>query len=347
MTKTNLYHQYALDKAISTSNQRATNMLTTLILVTCFSMANQVLAQGRAWPENILQKSFGITTQTQIDVPLNEMYQGCARRDCIPSIDTPSFVSATQASHLDENDLILGLDYAGKVRAYPAFILNRHEVVNDTLNGEHITITYCPLCGSGVAFKGEIDGRVATFGVSGLLHNSDLVLYDRETESMWQQITGIAIAGPNRGQVLMPVALTMTTWREWLAVHPETEVLTGNREMSYEDKQPYGDYDKSERLMFPANSSARLILHPKQVVYGIRMAEGASAVTERALVTGEEIRTETGTVTLSWRREADGKVVVRRGDNGEYLLPHRMFWFAWYSFNTDTTLRDIDRPTPK
>ena len=344
MTNTNSHNPPAFDEPMPAGNHRAHNIINILIMVACSLLTIQAFAQGRSWPENILQKSFDITTQAQIDVPLDEMYQGCAKRDCIPSIDAPSFVSATQASHMDEEDLVLGLDYAGTVRAYPAFILNHHEVVNDTLNGDHIAITYCPLCGSGVAFRGEIDGRVATFGVSGLLHNSDLVLYDRETESMWQQITGIAIAGPKRGEALKAVPLTMTTWRDWHAAHPDTMVLTGSGQVSYENKQPYGDYDESKRLMFPANSSAGLILHPKQVVYGIRITEGAAAITERLLVTGEEIKVETGGVTLSWRREADGKVVVQRGDNGENLLPHRMFWFAWYSFNTDTTLRDIDHP---
>ena len=185
-----------------------------------------------------------------------------------------------------------------------------------------------------------------TFGVSGLLHNSDLILYDRETESLWQQITGIAIAGPRRGQVLKSVPLTMTTWREWHAAHPDTLVLTGDRQMNYDNKQPYGDYEESKRLMFPANLSAATILHPKKVVYGLRVDKDAVAVTERLLASGEEIKTETGGVTLTWRRETDGGVVAQRSDNGENLLPHRMFWFAWYSFNTDTTLLDNDRPLP-
>lgn len=244
---------------------------------------------------------------------------------------------------MEDEDLILGLESADTVRAYPAFILNHHEVVNDTVGGVPVAITYCPLCGSGVAFQREMGGQNMTFGVSGLLHNSDLILYDRETESLWQQITGIAIAGPRRGQVLKSVPLTMTTWREWHATHPDTLVLTGNQQMNYDDKQPYGDYAESKRLMFPANSAAALILHPKQVVYGLRVARDAVAVTERLLARGKEIRTETGGVTLTWRRASDGEVVAQRSDNGENLLPHRMFWFAWYSFNTDTMLQDLEQ----
>lgn len=314
-----------------------------IIAAGCSLLAFPVLSQEKSWPINILQDTFGISTQAQIDAPVNEVYQGCPKRDCIPSIDAPNFVSVAEASQLDDEDLVLGLDYAGIKRAYPAFILNHHEVVNDSLNGVPIAITFCPLCGSGVAFQRELDGETVTFGVSGLLHNSDLILYDRATESLWQQITGVAIAGPKRGQALTAVPLTMTTWREWRIAHADSMVLTGASQMSYDDKNPYGDYDESERLMFPANSSAARILHPKQVVYGIRLAEGAVAVTERALKDNAEIEMKAGAVTLAWRREADGGVVVRRADNGEVLLPHRMFWFAWYSFNTDTALKDIER----
>lgn len=314
-----------------------------IIAAGCSLLAFSVSAQGKSWPINILQDTFGISTQAQIDAPISEVYQGCAERDCIPSIDDPNFVSAAEASQLDDDDLVLGLDYAGIKRAYPAFILNHHEVVNDSLNGVPIAITFCPLCGSGVAFRRDLDGATVTFGVSGLLHNSDLILYDRATESLWQQITGVAIAGPKRGQALNAVPLTMTTWREWRIANADTTVLAGDSQMSYSDKKPYGDYDESERLMFPANASAARILHPKQVVYGVRLAEGAAAVTERALKNHAEIEMETGGATLNWRRQADGTVVVRRADNGEVLLPHRMFWFAWYSFNTDTVLKDIEQ----
>lgn len=314
-----------------------------LIAISCSMLALPAFSQGGSWPVKILQKTFSITQQSQIDVPLNEMHQGCARRDCIPAIDTPNFVSAENMRNLDDGDLVLGLDYAGVVRAYPVFILNRHEVVNDTLNGVPIAVTFCPLCGSGVAFQRELNGEAVEFGVSGLLHNSDLILYDRATESLWQQITGTAIAGPQRGATLTAVPLAMATWSDWFAAHPDTTVLSGERRMSYSNKTPYGDYDSSDRLMFPANSAAAKILHPKQVVHGVRIAEGAVAVTERAFDASAEIETQVGDVTLTWQRKADGSVVVRRAGSDEELLPRRMFWFAWYSFNTDTILRDRDR----
>jgi hypothetical protein len=299
--------------------------------------------QERSWPTDILRDTFGITSQSQIDAPIEEVFQGCPRRDCIPSIDDPSFVAAGEAENLAEEDLVLGLEYDGVVRAYPAFILNFHEVVNDRLDGDPIAVTFCPLCGSGVAFRRLVDGRVTEFGVSGLLHNSDLVLYDRASESLWQQITGEALAGPLRGRRLEAVPLTMTTWSEWRAAHPETAVLTGVPGASYANKTPYGDYEESERLMFPAHTGAASVLHPKQIVHGVRFNGGAAAVSERALRAEPEIRTTVAGVELLWRRHDNGRVEVRRGDGEEPgLVPIRMFWFAWYSFNTDTALRDLE-----
>jgi hypothetical protein len=297
-------------------------------------------AQQGAWPIDILRRTFDIRSDEQIDVPMADIHQGCARRNCIPSIDAPRFVTPDKARLLEDDDLVLGLVRGEVKRAYPAFILNRHEVVNDEVDGEPIAITYCPLCGSGVAFLRTLDQQVVEFGVSGLLHNSDLVLYDRATNSLWQQITGQAISGPMRGRTLQPVALSMTTWREWLAAYPDSLVLAGEPRTRYGNKRPYGDYEQSERLMFPANAAAGRMLHPKRVVHGVRFEDRAAAVSERALEAQPRITVDLDGVTLVWHRRADGHVTVERSDTGEELLSQRMFWFAWYSFNTDTALWD-------
>lgn len=300
------------------------------------------LAQSRSWPTDILRDTFGITGSEQIAVPIADVHQGCPVRDCIRSIDNPGFAAASEAHQLEDEDLILGLDRGGIARAYPAFILNHSEIVNDTIAGEPIAITFCPLCGSGVAFERRLDGNTVELGVSGLLHNSDLIFYDRASESLWQQITGEAIAGPHRGSTLSTVPLVMTTWKEWRTAHPHTEVLVSNQGqlLSSPNKKPYGDYDESTRLMFPANSQAARIMHPKQVVHGIRLPEGAMAVSERRLARDAPLSATIGGVAVEWQKRVDGGVTIVRSDTGESLSPHRMFWFAWYSFNTDTALLD-------
>lgn len=306
-------------------------------------LAGTVHAQQGSWSHDILRDSFGIQRQSQIAVPLDEVLQGCPRRDCIPAIDSPRFLPAAKASLVDDDDLVMALVRGTTARAYPVFILNFHEVVNDSIDGEPIAITYCPLCGSGLAFRRVLDGKPVQLGVSGLLHNSDLILYDRATQSLWQQITGRAIAGPRRGKTLEAVPVTMTTWGEWRRAHPRTEVLstdTGHRK-DYRQKTPYGDYDSSERLMFPAAKSGGLQLHPKQVVHGVRLGNGSAAVTERALRADPDIRMRAGDTGLRWTRRPDGSVEVRRDGSDAPLVAHRMFWFAWYSFHPDTVLHDL------
>jgi hypothetical protein len=312
------------------------------IAIACMFLTQPATGQSRSWSTDILKQTFHISKQSQIDTKIADVHQGCQKRDCFPSIDEPGFASATHSKYLDDDDLILGLSHKGVVRAYPAFILNHHEIVNDTVAGDPVVITFCPLCGSGVAFRRELKGEVVEFGVSGLLHNSDLILYDRTSNSLWQQITGQAVSGPHRGDMLEVFPLSMTTWKEWREAYPDTDVLVsdGGKSLVYSNKSPYGDYDQSKRLMFPANSAAARILHPKLVVHGVRIPEGAAAISDRAWQEKKEIITQTGGITLTWHKQTDGSVQVKREDNGEVLTPHRMFWFAWYSFNTDTEIYD-------
>lgn len=293
------------------------------------------------WSTDILRETFGYSEEGASDVPLDALRQGCPQRDCIPSIDDPHFVSVAAASHVADDDLVLALEHGGVSRAYPAFILNYHELVNDIVAGDPIVISFCPLCGSGLAFRRELDGRPVQFGVSGLLFDSDLIMYDRAGNSLWQQISGKAIAGPARGQQLEGVPLTMTTWREWRQAHPRTEVLAIGPGMGrdYQKQSPYGDYDSDPRLMFPVREND-LRVHPKTVVFGVNIGHEAAAVSERLLDdSGKHRQTLASGAVLDWRRNRDGSVEVT-ASAGPALLPHRMFWFAWYTFNPHTAFAD-------
>lgn len=299
-----------------------------------------VSAQSRSWDTDIIRDTFGFGPDSASDVPWQAIEQGCPRRDCIPAIDSPQFVAADAATFLDDDDLVMGITRAGISRAYPTRILNYHEIVNDRIGDLPVAVTWCPLCGSGLAFERTLDGEAVEFGVSGLLHNSDLIMYDRNSESLWQQISGTAFAGPRRGQTLTALPVSLTTWAEWRAAHPETEVLqVPSDDPRYAQNAPYGDYDRSPRLIFPvASQNARL--HPKEVVHGVEIGDQSFAVTERALRAQAEIETTAGSTQLLWRRSDNGTVsVVTAG--GDELVAHRMFWFAWYTFHVDTGLFDL------
>jgi hypothetical protein len=295
----------------------------------------------REWPINIKTETFGFDENSPSDHPWVDVIQGCPARDCIPSIDEPKFVAAADASFMQDDDLVLAVSHEGVERAYPTRILVFHEIVNDTVAGVPVAISYCPLCGSGLAFRRVLDGETIEFGVSGLLHNSDLIMYDRKTESLWQQIEGKAFAGPKRGHQLETFPMTMGTWKDWKKAHPHTQVLstdTGFEDMKYADDSPYGDYNSSERLMFPVSlSDARL--HPKRVIHGLEVNGQPVAYDQKFLQEKGEFSDTIGGQQLSVRYNSDGSVRIKNAE-GEVLIAHRMFWFAWYTFHPDTLLRD-------
>ena len=153
-------------------------------------------------------------------VPIEKILSGGPPRDGIPAINKPRFINGYEAMTLKNNDRILGIVFNGVARAYPINIMNWHEIVNDQVEGTAFSVTYCPLCGSGIAFKGMTAGRPLTFGVSGLLFDSDVLLYDHQTESLWSQLKGQAINGILKGNKLSWLPLEHTTWQAWKERYP-------------------------------------------------------------------------------------------------------------------------------
>lgn len=203
------------------------------------------------------------------NIPIDEIYDGGPGKDGIPAILHPEFISAENADRtlLKAKDRILGLVHLGEARAYPIKILNWHEIVNDRMG----VITYCPLCGTGMVFANQVKGRQLTFGVSGLLYQSDMLLYDHQTESLWSQIKSEAVTGRLTGTRLKLLPSMHTNWETWKAKYPETLVLsddTGYRR-NY-DQDPYQGYEASERLMFGVNTKSRKY-HPKEKVIGFEL----------------------------------------------------------------------------
>mgnify|MGYP001036832451 FL=1 len=299
-------------------------------------------AAARRWPHDILREDFGYTEKSSSDVPLSELTQGCPRRDCIPSIDAPRFTAPGEKPELHDEDLVLGLVRGGTARAYPVWVLDRHEIVNDVIAGEPVAVTWCPLCGSGIAFRRVLDGTPVELGVSGLLRESDLVFYDRRTRSLWQQVTGTAFVGPSRGKRLESISVAVTTWARWRAAHPGTTVLvTGDARPS---RNAYGDYATSQKILFPVTRTSRA-LPGKEVVWGIELEKGSVAVTDRRLGDGGSVAVDAGGVRLEVSRLADGTVRAVRASDGREVVAHRMFWFAWYTFHPDTRVVDLEKKT--
>ncbi|MFN2421931.1 MAG: DUF3179 domain-containing protein [Gemmatimonadota bacterium] len=186
-------------------------------------------------------------------VPVDQIVSGGPPRDGIPALTDPRFETVTQAAAwMRPDDRLLALEIGRQAKAYPLRILNWHEVVNDQVGRRPVLVTYCPLCGTGMAFDPVVRGKRMLFGVSGLLYNSDVLMYDRETESLWSQIARRATSGSLRGTSLELLPLVHTTWDRWRREHPRGLVLS--RETGHDrdyDRDPYLQYAAEPGVMFP------------------------------------------------------------------------------------------------
>jgi hypothetical protein len=204
-------------------------------------------------------------------VPLDQIVSGGPPPDGIPSIDNPKFISVQEASKfLEDSELVLGLNINGDIRAYPLQILVWHEIVNDEVGGVPVAVTYCPLCFTNQVFNRIIDGQeVVEFGTSGKLYNSNLVMYDRTSKSLWSQALAEGIVGKYAGTKLERVPFDIAYWKEWKQLYPDSKVLsrdTGSNRPYGAD--PYGDYYTNSDVLFPvSNKDGRLDL--KEIVVGL------------------------------------------------------------------------------
>ena len=274
-------------------------------------------------------------------VPADQIERGGPPRDGIPAIDNPRFVRAA-LSRLRDDDRVLGIARAGVVRAYPVRILNWHEVVNDRIGDEGVVVTYCPLCGTGVAFEAPVGAERVLFGVSGLLYNSDVLLYDRKTESLWSQILSRAVSGPRKGAALRRVPLTHTSWGDWRQRHPESSVLSFDTGFARDcDRDPYAGYENVQRLMFKVAHRDERVL-PKAWVLDVERngqfkAYPFSALAVRADAQGRlEDRVGGEPVTIRYNRQHRSAEAFDA--RGQALAAITSFWFAWVAFHPDTEL---------
>ena len=272
-------------------------------------------------------------------IPEREILSGGPPRDGIPAIYRPMFESVEEASWLHDKDRVLAVVINGEARAYPIRILDWHEIVNDKIGDQYFAVTYCPLCGTGIVFAANAGESALLFGVSGLLYNSDVLLYDRNTESLWSQILGRAISGPLKGTLLPPLAATHTTWEKWVKKYPNTKVLSRETGFNRDYRQgPYEGYENSRRLFFKVSHSAPKTYHPKERVIGIEVDGKFKAYPFKELSTQglTEFTDQFAgkTFVIEWDEEAQSSGI--RDEAGLLLVATTGFWFAWYTFHPET-----------
>jgi hypothetical protein len=279
-------------------------------------------------------------------VPIDAIEHGGPPRDAIPAINHPQFVPADRST-LRPDDRVLGLAYKGTARAYPVRILNWHEAVNDRIAADALVITYCPLCGTGMAFRAEVPtrqgaARELTFGISGLLLNSDVLLYDRATESLWSQLREQAISGPLKGTRLATVPLEHTTWQDWRRRFPATEAMSFDTGYSRDyQRDPYADYAVVSRLMFPVQHTDERI-GAKEWVLGLSIANASKAYPFAALAARVDrdgvLEDQVGGQRVRIRYDAQHRTARAEDSKGAALPTVTAYWFAWFAFHPDTAV---------
>jgi len=297
--------------------------------------------------------------------------------DCISSVENPVFAPVSEtATHPTER--VIGISIDGEARAYP--LSSFREVVNDTINGKPVLVTWCPLCGTPIVFERSVDGEAVEFGVSGKLHHNDLVLYDRETFTLWQQLTGEAIVGPRVPDELTMIPADLVSLSDWRERHPETLVLQGGdatrstgKMLPYEDKL-HGSSDHG-------NGKPDRRLDSYAVIFGLEIGEQAKAYPEKAmrgrlvedslagtpiLVVGfpdtnfvqafrapSDAAAADGALRFTVegmeihardgrRWDAQGRALTAGAEDLERLITRRSYWFAWAAFHPETKLLEDD-----
>ncbi|MCZ6541906.1 MAG: DUF3179 domain-containing protein [Nitrospinae bacterium] len=272
-------------------------------------------------------------------IPLNDILSGGPAKDGIPAIDRPRFVPASQASRtfLDDGDRVMALMVNGKKKVYPLKIINWHEIVNDSIGGRRVVVTFCPLCGTGMVFDAHAAGRPLNFGVSGLLYKSNVLLYDRQTESLWSQIKQEAVTGKLIGTRLQLIPSTQTTWGAWKKQHPDTLVLSTQTgyDRDYE-RDPYQGYFTSREIFFPVGRLDHRY-HPKEQVIGVQLEGLAKAYpfSELARVKSP-FKDKVGKKTVCVLYDSKSRTATIKDESGKELPSVVVFWFAWHAFHPDT-----------
>lgn len=249
-------------------------------------------------------------------IPLEGIQWGGVARDGIPPLENPKVIPGNRAAFLDLEELVFGVVINGEARAYPFRIMNSHEMANDVLGGVNVTLSYCTLCGSGILYEGKVNGQVETFGTSGFLYQSNKLMYDRTTDSLWQQQTGKPVVGElvGSGIQLDVLPMTVTRWGDWIEEHPDTTVLDleqGFRRTYYhpdDARAIYFEYFNGDDLLFPVWDQDTT-LDAKTRVLGIRSGEAARAYIVEQVINEGVVNDELAGINLVIIGDEDSQAV--------------------------------------
>ncbi|SMX32096.1 DUF3179 domain-containing protein [Octadecabacter ascidiaceicola] len=302
-------------------------------------IANTAVADPNFWKHEWPNTDFE-TTSVENWV---EVLSGGPPRDGIPALDDPTFIDVANEGRIEEREPVITLELQGEVpRAYPIRYLMWHEIVNDEVAGRPIAVTFCPLCNSGITFDRRVGDQVLTFGVSGKLRNSDMIMFDRETESWWQQAIGEGIVGELTGVELQTLPSWMESWAEFKARNPDGLVMDQPNQRRNYGANPYVQYDSSHRPFLysgevPPHGIEPLarVVRVGEVAWPMTRIAQEGEISENGVVlswtAGQASALDTQNI---WQGRDVGTVRVRDGA-GVDLAHDVMFAFAFHAFWPD------------
>lgn len=291
---------------------------------------------------------WGNTDFSKSLIDFREVRSGGPPKDGIPSIDDPTFIPVSDETGLSETEPVIGLIIEGDARAYPLRILMWHEIVNDMVGGLPVTVTYCPLCNSSIVFDRRYHGKLLDFGTTGMLRKSDLVMYDRQTESWWQQFTGEAIVGALTGETLTMIPSRLESWASFKARAPEGQVLIPN-DPSFRNygRNPYAGYDTLDRPFLYSGempdgieAMARVVAVGDQAWPMQRVRDAGRIEHDDLVITWESGQASAlDSAQIREGRDVGNVIVQRHSENGLVDAVHDItFAFVFNAFRPDGTL---------
>jgi hypothetical protein len=292
--------------------------------------ATATMVSATAQPTRRRMNGFDLSNAV---IPVNEIRSGGPPRDGIPSIDHPKFIAPGSVDYMQDADEVVSVTVGEETRAYPLRILVRHEIVNDQIADQPIAVTYCPLCGTAMVFSRKVGGRTLDFGVSGLLYQSDVLMYDRQTDSLGSQLAMASVAGPLVKTKFKWLPSQQLAWSAWRKKHPKGKVLSPETGFGRNySGEAYARYKKSPTTMFPVPSH-RTELPEKEWVAGVVVGGVAKAYPLRLLPANGTIQDNLNDTELDVLYDPSSqRVTVRKRTSGEALPVVKVYWFAWQAF---------------
>lgn len=288
-----------------------------------------------------------LLASVESDVELAAIQWGGVPRGGIPELNSPEREPGTATESMTPDEIVLGVEVDGVAVAYPLRIIARHELANDTIAGAPVAVVYCTLCQSGLVFDRRIDGDVLDFQTSGLLLNSNKIMVDVQTDTVWHHLRGIGIGGHHAGVELTQFPIDVARWSDWLTEHPDSEVVIPPEPIFFDDPErppiaydytpgtAYRSYYENPDVWFPVLDTPD-VLALKAPVLGVEHGGEALAIPIADVSGLDSFDVEVGGATFRIQpTDISATVFDAQGDR---VIAEQSFWFAWFANHPDTTV---------